>query len=118
MKSDENSTEERLRVLVIDDERDHAETVAEILEVGGYESVSTPAGTFDAIRMRVLMQLDDATFWRYGTECNYLVWYAPSVGATVKEEKRSSYREKEGMEGVSVPGQHATLQLTSFSRGR
>ena len=88
------------------------------VEVGGYESVSTPAGTFDAIRMRVLMQLDDATFWRYGTECNYLVWYAPSVGATVKEEKRSSYREKEGMEGVSVPGQHATLQLTSFSRGR
>ena len=64
------------------------------------------------------MQLDDATFWRYGTDCDYLVWYAPSVGAMVKEEKRSSYREKEGMEGITVPGQHATVELISFSRGR
>jgi len=88
------------------------------VNVTGYESVSTPAGTFDAIRMRVLMQLDDATFWRYGTDCDYLVWYAPSVGAMVKEEKRSSYREKEGMEGITVPGQHATVELISFSRGR
>src|SRR5262249_58548429 len=30
------SNEDRLRVLVIDDQRDHAETVAEILEAGGY----------------------------------------------------------------------------------
>ena len=34
---------------------------------GGYEKVATPAGTFDAIRLRVIMQLDDETFWRIAT---------------------------------------------------
>jgi hypothetical protein len=86
--------------------------------VGGYESVATPAGTFDAIRMRIIMQLDDETFWRYPTECNYLVWYAPSVGAMVKEDKRSYYRDKGGVAGANVPGQYAIVELVSFSRGR
>src|SRR5438067_2116968 len=52
MKSDENSTEERLRVLVIDDERDHAETVAEILEVGGYECAVATSGKEGARRIQ------------------------------------------------------------------
>src|SRR6476659_8131977 len=34
--TDDQANEDRLRVLVIDDQRDHAETVAEILEAGGY----------------------------------------------------------------------------------
>jgi hypothetical protein len=86
--------------------------------VGGYESVSTPAGTFNAIKMRIFMQLDDATFWRYATECNYLVWYAPAVGNMVRMEQRSYYRDKEGMEGVTVPGQNATIELVSYTPGR
>ena len=32
--------------------------------VGGYEKIATPAGTFDAIGLRVIMQMDDETFWR------------------------------------------------------
>jgi len=86
--------------------------------VGGYESVTTPAGTYNAIKMRVFMQVDDATFWRYATQCNYLIWYAPEVGAMVREEQRSYYREKEGMEGVTVPGQFAVIELVSFTPGR
>jgi hypothetical protein len=85
--------------------------------VDGYESVTTPAGTFDAVRMRIIMQLDDETFWRYATECNYLVWYAPAASAVVREEKRSSYRDKSNYKGAN-PGQNATLVLTSFTRGR
>src|SRR5262245_15878852 len=36
--------EEQLSVLVIDDERDHAETVAEILEAGGYRTTVATSG--------------------------------------------------------------------------
>jgi DUF3108-like len=85
--------------------------------VGGFESVTTPAGTYDAIRLRIFMQLDDETFWRYPTQCNYLVWYAPAVGAMVREEQRSSYQEKGGIDSGSVPGQNATIELVSFTPG-
>ena len=85
--------------------------------VGGYESVATPAGTFNAIKMRIFMRLDDGTFWRYPTECNYLVWYAPAVGAMVREEQRSQYREKSGRESAVLPGQYATLELVSYTPG-
>ncbi len=34
----------------------------------GWEKVTTPAGTFDAISMQVLMRLDDETFWRFATD--------------------------------------------------
>jgi len=87
--------------------------------VGGYEPVTTPAGTFNALRMRIIMQLDDETFWRYATECDNLVWYAPAVSAMVKEEKRSSYRNKGGPDASGNPfAQNATLVLTSFTHGR
>jgi len=83
--------------------------------VGGYETVTTPAGTFNAIKMRIFMQLDDETFWRYPTQCNYLVWYAPAVGGMVREEQRSYYREKEGIDSGTVPGQNATIELVAYT---
>jgi two-component system, NtrC family, response regulator HydG len=47
MKSDppaDEPADDQLRVLVIDDERDHAETVAEILEAGGYACAVATSG--------------------------------------------------------------------------
>jgi hypothetical protein len=90
------------------------------VRVGGWEKVSTPAGVFDAIRMRVMMRLDDEEFWRYPTTCNYLIWYAPAVGASVREEKEAEYREKgEEMDGTgAIRAQHTLLELTSFTPGR
>ena len=85
---------------------------------GGYESVTTPAGTFDAIKVRYLIQLDDETFWRFPTQCDYVVWYAPSVGAMVREQKRSYYLERSVESAPEVPGQNAVIELTSFTRGR
>jgi hypothetical protein len=86
------------------------------VRVEGWQQVATPAGTFDAIRMRVLMRLDDEEFWRYPTTCNYLVWYAPAVGATVREEKEAEYLEKgDRMDGMgAVRAQHTLLELVSF----
>lgn len=86
--------------------------------VGGYETVTTPAGTFDAIKIRYLIQLDDETFWRYPTQCDYVVWYAPSIGAMVREQKRSYHIEKDVEASPGVPGQYAFYELVSFSRAR
>ena len=88
------------------------------VKVGGWEKVSTPAGEFDAIGMRVFMQLDDDEFWRYPTQCNYLIWYAPAVGATVREEKDAQYRERgENMDGTGwIRAQHTVLELVSYTK--
>ena len=83
--------------------------------IGGYESVTTPAGTFNALKMRIFMQLDDETFWRYPTQCNYLLWYAPAVNGWVKQEQRSYYRNKDVNTGGMVPGQYATIELVSYT---
>ena len=90
------------------------------VRVGGWEKVATPAGTFDALRMRVFMRLDDDEFWRYPTTCNYLIWYAPAVGATVREEKEAEYRERgDELDGSgAIRAQHTLLELTSYTPGR
>jgi hypothetical protein len=89
--------------------------------VGGYEAIDTSAGKFDAIRIRVYMRLDDETFWRHSTECNYLVWYAPAIGASVRELRDAEYQEKGSgrFESLSrIRSQHAQVELVSFTRGR
>jgi hypothetical protein len=89
--------------------------------VGGYETIATPAGTFDALRLRVFMRLDDEEFWRYPTECTYLVWYAPAVGRSVREEREAEYQEKGSgrFEGFSrIRNQHALIELVAHSRRR
>jgi two-component system response regulator HydG len=50
--TDDRSNEDRLRVLVIDDQRDHAETVAEILEAGGYACDIATSGKEGANRIQ------------------------------------------------------------------
>jgi hypothetical protein len=89
------------------------------VSVGGYERITTPAGTFDAIKLHVYLRLDDETFWRWPTECTYVLWYAPAVGVTVREEKYAYYSEKGGLNGGGrIQSQRATVELVSSSRGR
>ena len=90
------------------------------VRVAGWDKVSTPAGSFDALRLEVLMRLDDETFWRYATMCNYAVWYAPAAHGVVREDLRAQYAEKDGgLEGgAAVRTQHGVLQLVSFTAGR
>ena len=84
--------------------------------VEGYETVSTPAGTYEAIRLNVVMTMDDETFWRYPSRCEYTIWYSPAVGAMVKEEKHSSYGDKGRNPGAYNPGQNTRIQLVSYAR--
>ncbi len=93
--------------------------ISRFTSVGRYEKITTPAGTYDAIGMNVIMQLDDETFWRFATQCNYIVWYAPAVGASVREERRSQWRDKGGQDAAAYhPGQNEVIELVSFTRGR
>ncbi len=89
------------------------------VRVGGWEKVATPAGTFDAVSMQVVMRLDDETFWRWPTTCNYAVWYAPAAHGVVREELDAQYAERDGGldGGAVVRTQHGVLQLISFTPG-
>jgi hypothetical protein len=89
------------------------------VRVRGWEQVTTPAGTFDALVMHVVMWLDDEQFWRFATQCNYTVWYAPAVRGVVREEKRAEYQEKGGDldSGARVRTQNAVVELLSFTPG-
>lgn len=96
-----------------------AERINHYVRVGRWEKVSTPAGVIDAIRLRVLTQLGDEEFWRYQTMCNYAIWYAPAVGAAVREEKDCEYLEKAGQDSrTPVRTQHATVELIAYTPGK
>ena len=65
------------------------------------------------------MRLDDEEFWRGPTQCNYLIFYSPAVGAMVRAEKDAEYWEKsDRRDGIgAIRAQHALLELESYSRG-
>jgi hypothetical protein len=89
------------------------------LHADGWETVTTPAGTFDALALHVVIWLDDETFWRYPTMCNYILWYAPAVRGIVREVKRASYQEKGGDfdNAARIPTQNSVIELVSFTPG-
>jgi hypothetical protein len=64
-----------------------------------------------------VIRLDDETISQYPTQCDYLVWYAPSVGAVVREQRRSHSLQK-GRSSPGMPGQRAIYELTSFTPGK
>ena len=85
--------------------------------VDGWERVTTPAGSFDAIRLRVLMRLDDDEFWRGPTTCSDVVWYAPGARAIVRAERDAQFTERDGPDSATVYIRHAVLELRAFRPG-
>ena len=92
--------------------------VQSTITVGGYETVTTPAGTFNALKMRTLMSVDDQNPFRFPTQCDYVTWYAPEVGARVRETKYATYTERGDEQAMAIRAQNTTIVLTSFSKGR
>jgi hypothetical protein len=93
--------------------------VSRYVQVGRTERVATPAGTFDAVRMTVYMQLDDETPFRWPTQCTHIVWYAPAVKGVVREERRATWREKaSGIDQMEVLAQNEIVELVAFTPGR
>jgi hypothetical protein len=85
--------------------------------VGGWDTITTPAGAFDAIGVRVFLILDDEQFWRTATEANHLLWVAPRVGNTVLEERQAQYFEKgDPLSRIAIRSQFARIELVSYAR--
>jgi len=89
--------------------------ISRFVRVGGYQTVSVPAGTFNALTMRTIMQVDDNNPFRFPTQCNYVTWFAQEVGATVRETKYATYRERGDIDGFSIRSQNTTIELASYS---
>ena len=88
------------------------------VQVGGWEQVRTPAGTFNAIAMRILMGVDDNHPFRWPTQCNYMLWWAPDAGAMVRMTKFATYRERgDSREAIEIRAQNTTIELQAFRRG-
>ena len=83
----------------------------------GRETVSTPAGKFDALKIRYVYQLDDETLSNYATQCEYVVWYSPAVGSAVKEQRRGWAMTK-GVSPVRAPAENGVYELTAFTRAQ
>jgi hypothetical protein len=93
--------------------------ISRYVKVGGYQPVTTPAGTFNAISMRTLMSVDDNNPFRFPTECNYETWWAESVGNKVRETKYATYLERgDSMSAFAIRAQNTVIELASYSRAR
>ena len=101
----------------IDDSTHREGAINRYVVVGGWEKIVTPAGTFDAIQLRVVMRLDDGEFWRWPTTCDQRVWYAPEVRAFVRANRDAGYVEIGGADPASVWTQHAVIELRTFTPG-
>jgi hypothetical protein len=84
--------------------------------VTGWTKVTTPAGTFDVVRLINNVTLDDSTAFREATTCRITAWYAPAVRAVVREQRIADYREK----GINAPIRvlNETYELENFSPGK
>lgn len=91
--------------------------VQRYVRVGGYETVTTPAGTFNAITLRTIMSVDDNNPFNWPTQCDYVTWWAPDVGAKVRETKYATYRERGDEQAISIRAQNTQIELVAFSRG-
>ena len=91
--------------------------VQRYVKVGGYETVTTPAGTFNAITMRTIMSVDDNNPFFFPTQCDYVTWWAPEVGGKVRETKYATYRERGDEQAITIRAQNTLIELASFSRG-
>ena len=82
-----------------------------------WEKVTSPAGAFDAIRVDVLMTLDDADAFRNATNCNFTYWYSPAVRGTVRERRSAQYTDVADNIGRH-PVLSASYELASFTPGK
>jgi hypothetical protein len=81
-----------------------------------WDKQTVPAGSFDAIRVDVLMVLDDATPFRNATNCNFTYWYSPPVRGTVRERHTAQYTQLDQQAEYRVLDQF--YELASFTPGK
>jgi len=94
---------------------------AQILVFGtvlGQAVVTVPAGTFNAIYVYRILQLDDEEFWRTRTTRNDSVWFSPEVKGPVRELRDAYYIWRDGGVSPVVRTENTTRELVSFQAGK
>lgn len=87
------------------------------VHVEDWEKISTPAGTFDAIRVRVSVREDELHAWRLPSTARSVTWYSPDVRGIVREESDAQYIEHNA-NGTKLHTHHLLLELVAFTLRR
>jgi hypothetical protein len=86
----------------------------------GKESVTTPAGTFDTIKVKRTVYAGDWGTFTSETTIVETEWYAPSLGRTVRIERSSSFLDPQrcGASSSCTPirGDWDVTELISYGR--
>ena len=80
-----------VRVHAVDPASGRRNSVRVDAEVLGSERISTPAGTFDTIKIKRKIYAGDWEFFRRETNITEIDWYAPALGRAVRSESNSAY---------------------------
>jgi hypothetical protein len=88
-------------------------------QVQGRAPVTVPAGSFDAVAIYRIVQLDDEEFWRSRTTRRDSVRYAPEVKGVVREVRDAEYVElHSGDDMATIRTEYTTTELVSFTPGK
>jgi len=88
-------------------------------EVQGRAPVTVPAGSFDAVAIYRIVQLDDDEFWRSKTTRRDSVRYAPEVKGIVRQVRDADYYElHSGPDSSTIRTEYTTTELVSFTPGK
>ena len=88
-------------------------------EVQGRALVTVPAGSYDAVAIYRIVQLDDEQFWRSSTTRRDSVRYAPEVKGVVREVRDAEYVELHGgPDMATIRTEYTTTELVSFTPGK
>jgi hypothetical protein len=88
-------------------------------EVQGRAPVTVPAGSYDAVAIYRIVQLDDQQFWRIATTRRDSVRYAPEVKGVVREVRDAEYVEvPSGPDAATIRTEYTTTELVSFTPGK
>lgn len=86
--------------------------------VSGLSETAVPAGTYRAVYLYRILQLDDEEFWRTRTTRRDAVWYAPEIKAPVREAHEAEYTETgSGPDFAIVRTESTVLELIAFRPG-
>ena len=88
-------------------------------EVAGGERISTPAGTFDTIKIVRTVYAGDAEIFVSQTVTTEWEWFAPALGRAVRIERRSRWvdagRTTRGAGGGWVRGDWSVRELVAYT---
>jgi hypothetical protein len=87
-------------------------------QVQGRAPVTVPAGSYDAVAIYRIVQLDDEEFWRSRTTRRDQVRYAPQVKGVVREVRDAEYLELNSRDPATIRTEYTTTELVSFTPGK